>query len=121
MEGFRRLYVEDWKALVKRFGFFGSKKRYTVSTYFSNRLDVYSQKLQSILVPFTRYKQGKFEDYRKTTEEDIALIATFPNVFSCILTFFSYNFWKCSPKVSSYLSFLIAIIQGSSFFQFETI
>jgi len=70
MEEFRKLYAEDWKTLVKRFGFFGSKRRYTVSTYFSNRLDVYSQKPHSILIPFTRYKQGKFKDYRKTTEEE---------------------------------------------------
>jgi hypothetical protein len=70
IEEFRKLYAEDWKALVERFGLFGSKRRYTVSTYFSNRLDVYSQKPQSILVPFTRYKQGKFKDYRKTTEEE---------------------------------------------------
>jgi len=41
-----------------------------VATYFSNRLDVYSQKIRSILVPFTRYKKGKFKDYRKTTEEE---------------------------------------------------
>jgi len=67
---FRNLYPEEWKQLVERFGLFGSKRRYTVSTYFSNRLDVYSQKSYSILIPFTRYKEGKFRDYRKSTEEE---------------------------------------------------
>lgn len=69
-EVFKRLYPEVWKRLVEKFGLFGSKRRYTVTTYFSNRLDVYSQKSHSILVPFTRYKQGKFKDYRKTTKEE---------------------------------------------------
>ena len=67
---FERLYPEVWEQLVKKFGLFGSKRRYTVTTCLSNRLDVYSQKPHSILVPFTRYKQGKFKDYRKTTEEE---------------------------------------------------
>ena len=69
-EVFRRNYPEEWKRLVERFGLSGSKRRYTVTTYFSNRLDVYSQKPYSILAPFTRYKEGKFKDYRRTTEEE---------------------------------------------------
>jgi len=67
---FKGMYPEDWKRLVERFGLFGSKSRYTVTTYLSNRLDIYSHKPYSILVPFTRYKEGKFKDYRKTTEEE---------------------------------------------------
>lgn len=67
---FKVMYPEDWKRLVRRFGLFGSKRRYTATTYLSNRLDVYSQKPYSILVPFTRYKEGKFKDYRKTTNEE---------------------------------------------------
>lgn len=69
-ELFRRIYPEQWKRLVERFGLFGSKRRYTVATYFSNRLDVYSRKPHSILAPFTRYKERKFKDYRRTTEEE---------------------------------------------------
>jgi hypothetical protein len=69
MAVFKREYPEDWKNLVERFGQFGSKRRYTITTYFSNRLDVYSQKPDSLLEPFTRYKQAKFEDYRRTTPE----------------------------------------------------
>jgi hypothetical protein len=69
-EVFKRLYPDVWEQLVEKFGLFGNKRRYTVTTYFSNRLDVYSQKPHSILVPFTRYKQGKFKDYRKTTDEE---------------------------------------------------
>ena len=70
LEVFKRIYPEDWKRLVERFGLFGSKRKYTVTTYFSNRLDLYSQKSYSILVPFTRYKEGGFKDYRKTNEEE---------------------------------------------------
>jgi hypothetical protein len=69
-EAFKRLYPTVWERLVEKFGLFGSKRRYTVTTYFSNRLDVYSQKPHSILAPFTRYREGKFRDYRKTTEEE---------------------------------------------------
>jgi hypothetical protein len=67
---FREKYPVDWKNLVSRFGQFGSKRRYTVTTYFSNRLDVYSQKSRSLLEPFIRYKQAKFKDYRRTTPEE---------------------------------------------------
>jgi hypothetical protein len=67
---FREKYPVDWKNLVNRFGQFGSNRRYTVTTYFSNRLDVYSQKPRSLLESFTRYKQAKFKDYRKTTLEE---------------------------------------------------
>jgi hypothetical protein len=67
---FKEKYPVEWKNLVKRFGQFGSKRRYTVTTYFSNRLDVYSQKPSSLLEPFTRYKQAKFKDYRRTTPEE---------------------------------------------------
>ena len=66
---FKCTYPEDWKRLVERFGLFGSRRRYTVTTYLSNRLDVYSQKPYSLLVPFTRYKEGK-KDYRRTTDEE---------------------------------------------------
>ncbi len=67
---FKRKYPVDWDKLVERFGQFGSKRRYTVTTYFSNRLDVYSQKPSSLLEPFTRYKQAKFKDYRRTTPKE---------------------------------------------------
>jgi hypothetical protein len=70
MTAFKREYPVDWKNLVERFGQFGSKRRYTVTTYFSNRLDVYSQKPNSLLEPFTRYKQARFRDYRRTTPEE---------------------------------------------------
>jgi len=67
---FKDLYPEDWKRLAKRFGQFGEKRRYTVTTYLSNRLDLYSQIPRSLLYAFTRYSEGKFKDYRKTTKEE---------------------------------------------------
>jgi hypothetical protein len=67
---FKEKYHVDWKNLVKRFGQFGSKRRYTLTTYFSNRLDVYSQKHGSLLEPFTRHKQAKFKDYGRTVPEE---------------------------------------------------
>ena len=69
-EALRELYPEDWRHLVDRFGQFGQKRRYTATTYLSNRLDLYSQKSNSLLRPFTRYSQGKFKDYRRPTEDE---------------------------------------------------
>ena len=66
MDVFKDMYPEDWQRLVERFGLFGSKRRYTVTTYLSNRLDVFSHKPHSILDPFTRYREAKFKDYRRT-------------------------------------------------------
>jgi len=53
--------------LVERFGLFGEKRRYTVATYFSNRLDIYSQKPESLLYTFTRYSKVSC----KTTESEL--------------------------------------------------
>lgn len=61
---------EVWEKLVKRFGLFGSKRKYTLATYLSNRLDTCSHKPYSILIAFTNYSEGRFKDYRKTTEEE---------------------------------------------------
>lgn len=44
MAAFKRKYPVDWEKLVEKFGQFGSSRRYKVTTYLSNRLDVYSQK-----------------------------------------------------------------------------
>ena len=70
IEVFKDLYPADWTRLVERFGQFGEKRRYTVTTYLSNRLDLYSRRSYSLLLPFTRYSEGKFEDYRKPTKEE---------------------------------------------------
>ena len=69
IEAFRELYPSDWRRLVERFGFYGEKRRYTVSTYLSNRLDIYSHKPHSLLLPFTRWREGGRRDYRRTSEE----------------------------------------------------
>jgi hypothetical protein len=70
IETFKQQYPKEWKQLVQRFGQSGQKRRYTVTTYLSNRLDLHSQKPHSLLVPFTRYSKGKFRDCRRTTEEE---------------------------------------------------
>jgi hypothetical protein len=70
IEAFKEAYPAEWEMLVERFGLFGKKKRYTVNTYLSNRLDLYSRKPDSLLRPFTRYSEGKFRDYRRTTDEE---------------------------------------------------
>jgi hypothetical protein len=67
---FRALYPEEWRGLVRRFGQFGDKRRYTVTTYLSNRLDLYSHRPGSLLKPFTRYREGKYKDYRKPTKQE---------------------------------------------------
>jgi hypothetical protein len=56
--------------LIERFGLFGSKRRYTLTTYSSNRLDLYSHERNSLLFPFTRCKEARFRDYRKTTDKE---------------------------------------------------
>jgi hypothetical protein len=76
MQEFKKICPKDWKMLVGKFGLFGSKRRYTVSTYLSNGLDVYSQKPDAILVPFTRCSKGKFQNYRKTTSEERAVFGS---------------------------------------------
>jgi DNA gyrase/topoisomerase IV subunit A len=70
IETLKEIYPDCWKRLVERFGQFGDKRRYTVNTYLSNRLDLYSQKPNSLLEPFARYRQEKFKDYRRTTLEE---------------------------------------------------
>jgi len=67
---FKRLFSKDWNRLTEKFGQPSEKRKYTLNTYLSNRLDVYSQKPMSILQPFTRYSTGKFKDYRRLAEED---------------------------------------------------
>jgi hypothetical protein len=67
---FRRKYPKEWRILTSRFGTYGSKRRYTVTTYLSNRLDQYSQKTDSLLVPFVRFKEGRFRGYRRTTAKE---------------------------------------------------
>ena len=70
MEDFRSSYPEDWDRLVERFGQFGEKRRYTVTTYLSNRLDFYSRQPGSLLLPLIRFGEDKLKDYRKTTTEE---------------------------------------------------
>lgn len=69
MEVFKALYPEDWTRLVARFGVFGDKRRYTVTTYLSNRLDTFSHRPDSLLGPLTRFTESK-KDYRRTTKQE---------------------------------------------------
>jgi hypothetical protein len=55
MKTLRSIYPEVWEKLVKRFRLFWSKRRYTLATHLSNRLDMCSHKSYSILVAFTNY------------------------------------------------------------------
>lgn len=66
----RKHFRNDWRTLTDRFGDLDEKRRYTVKTYLSNRLDVYSHKPGSHLKPFIRYSQAKFKSYRRPTQEE---------------------------------------------------
>lgn len=66
----KELFPEKWDKLIERFGLFGEKRRYTVATYLANRLYIYSQKHQSCLIPFRKYKKGGKGDYRRATSEE---------------------------------------------------
>lgn len=70
IEAFKGLHPKDWKQLVGRFGQIGEKRRYTVTTYLSSRLDLYSRKPHSLLVPFTPFSEDRSKDYRRTTKEE---------------------------------------------------
>lgn len=70
MAVFQSLYPEDWRHLVERYGQFGDKRRYTVTTYLSNRLAVYSTEPDSLLIPLTPYSEDRDRDYRKSTPEE---------------------------------------------------
>ena len=70
IEVFKTLWPDDWQRLVARFGQLGEKRRYTVTTYLSNRLDVYSQKLGSLLQPLIHYSQAEFKDRRRTSKQE---------------------------------------------------
>lgn len=70
IETFKMLFPNQWDKLTNRFGLFGEKKRYTVSTYLANRLYTYSHKSNSLLEPFKKYKKGGKGNYRKATKEE---------------------------------------------------
>lgn len=55
---------------MERFGQFGEKRRYTVAAYLSSRLDLYFQKLHSLLKPLVHYSRGKFADRRRVAKEE---------------------------------------------------
>jgi hypothetical protein len=66
----RAVYPEDWSRLTERFGEFGEKRRYTISTYLSNRLEVYSRKPHSLLRPHEHYGEADFAGYRRPAAEE---------------------------------------------------
>lgn len=70
MRTFKRLFPDEWQALVERFGLFGEKRRYTVATYLANRLYTLSHKPESCLVPFQKYASSAKGDYRRATKEE---------------------------------------------------
>jgi hypothetical protein len=72
MKTFAKEYPAEWKKLVKRYGIYGSKRRYTVATYLANRLYTYSHKPSSILRPFRRFEKGGKGDYRKSSKRERA-------------------------------------------------
>ncbi len=70
IEVFKIQWPADWRRLVARFGQLGEKRRYTVTTYLSNRLNVYSQKPGSLLRPLIHYSQAEFKGRRRTSQQE---------------------------------------------------
>jgi hypothetical protein len=70
IKSLKQLHPEDWRHLAERFDQYGQGRRYTVATYLSNWFDLYSQKPESLLSPFTRHSQGRFKEYRRSSEEE---------------------------------------------------
>jgi uncharacterized protein YifE (UPF0438 family) len=66
-DALRRQMPETWSALVARFGEFGEKRRYTLSTYLSNRLEEYSRREDSLLERHPHYMEDRAAGYRRPT------------------------------------------------------
>ena len=67
---FEKRYPEDWHRLVERFGTFGEKRRYTISTYLSNRLEIYSRKPRALLRRHPHYAEDRDAGYRRPAGEE---------------------------------------------------
>ena len=59
-----------WDELEGRFGQFGEKRRYTVSTYLSNRLEEYSRDPAGLLEEHPHYREDRDKGYRRPTEAE---------------------------------------------------
>jgi hypothetical protein len=69
-DALRRKHPATWKELTDRFGEFGEKRRYTVSTYLSNRLEEYSRRRGGLLQRHARYNENRARGYRRPTEAE---------------------------------------------------
>jgi hypothetical protein len=59
-----------WQDLVTRFGQFGEKRRYNVSTYLSNRLEEYSRLDSPLIERHQCYSEGRELGHRRPTENE---------------------------------------------------
>lgn len=66
----KRQHPALWASLVDRFGKFGEKRRYTVSTYLSNRLEEYSRGGSGLLKSHPHYSDDREQGYRRPTDEE---------------------------------------------------
>jgi hypothetical protein len=69
-DALRKKHPELWALLVERFGEFGEKRRYTVSTYLSNRLEEYSRGGRGLLKTHPHYSEDRDRGYRRPTEDE---------------------------------------------------
>jgi hypothetical protein len=69
-DALKRRHPPVWRELVDRFGEFGEKRRYTVSTYLSNRLEEYSRLRGGLLARHARYSENRARGYRRPTESE---------------------------------------------------
>ena len=69
---FKKQFPDPWRKLVKRYGLYGSGTRYSVLTYFSNRLSVYSRrKRPGLLEPTpTGWNPQASRFLRRTSKEE---------------------------------------------------
>ncbi|TKJ29320.1 MAG: hypothetical protein CEE40_08780 [Chloroflexi bacterium B3_Chlor] len=70
LEVFHLLYPKDRERFGERYAQFGEKRRYTVTTYLSNRPDLNSRQPGSLLLPLTRYSGDGTKDYKRRTAEE---------------------------------------------------
>lgn len=69
-DALRKKYPGLWALLVERFGEFGEKRRYTVSTYLSNRLEEYSRGERGLLEAHPHYSEDRERGYRRPTVDE---------------------------------------------------
>lgn len=67
---YERLFPDEWKIFVQRYGLPGEDSRYTLLDFFTNRLEYYSHKEKALIFPVERFNSKKSNSFRPATKEE---------------------------------------------------